>query len=338
MGRYYNRHLSTFDDVRNWYEKTKPLVSKTHTREDDIRPIGNRSRKWERIEKINNNCYAFLTWGYDRISYYGGRDVETRTDPKELKRIAPILWERNPKTGEEFVTVHNYRTGYATSLYEFFRRYLPGSMTMPQSKDGRQWVVTSRGTYYLPHNKYLPPNFSDYYRTTDKKEREAYTRPSAERKLVFKREGDNFVLVSTPYELEGKARVLVKRDEKDAFRAEIREFKHFVRTMAPVIGGTPPTSRAETAKTVNDLVLAAVGEDKVYTYGRWWERYDVNTMRHALMNPENPMRVALVYAFIDYAKGCDWYVERGREDSNDLLNARLNTFVNRAFRFTKVNK
>lgn len=338
MGYYYNRHLSTFDDVRNWYEKTKPVVSKTHALEDDIRPIGRRARKWERIEKINNNCYAMLTWGYDRISYYGGREVERRTAPKELKRIAPIVWERNPKTGEEFVTVHNYRAGYATSLYEFLRKYLPGRMTMPNRRDGRQWVHTGTDTYYLPYNTYMPPNFADYYHHKDKKERDSYTRPSAERKLVFKREGDNFVLVSTPYELEGRARVLVKREDKYAFRDEIREFKQFVRAMAPVIGETPATSRAEVGKLVSDLVRAATGEERVHTYGRWWQRYDADVMRKALTDPESPMRVALVYAFIDYAKNCDWYVERGREDAPELMNSRLNNFVNRAFRFTKENK
>jgi hypothetical protein len=70
--RYYSHHLSTFDSVQNWYERTKPVVSKIHKREDDIRPLGNRSRKWERIEKINNNCYALLgAWGVDGIRYYG---------------------------------------------------------------------------------------------------------------------------------------------------------------------------------------------------------------------------------------------------------------------------
>ena len=337
MGYYYNRHLSTFDDVRNWYERTKPVVSKMHTREDDIRPIGRRSRKWERIKKINNNCYALLTWGYDRISYYGARHVENRTAPKELKRIAPIVWERNPKTGEEFVTVHNFRSGYATSLYEFLRKYLPGRMTLPNSRDGRQWVYTGTDTYYLPYNNYLPPNFADYYHYKDEKERESHTRPSAERKLVFKRDGTNFVLVSDPYTLERKAKSVVLKEEKKAFRNEIREFKQFVTVMAPVIGSADATSQAERSALVKDLVQAATGEDKVYVYGRWWQRYEPDIMRKALTDSESPMRVALVYAFIGYAKNCDWYVPSERENASDLFKSRLNNFVNLAFRFTKDN-
>jgi hypothetical protein len=41
--RYWSSRLSTFDAVQNWYERTKPVVSKIHKREDDIRPLGNRS-------------------------------------------------------------------------------------------------------------------------------------------------------------------------------------------------------------------------------------------------------------------------------------------------------
>jgi hypothetical protein len=31
--RYYANRLATFDAVQNWYEKTKPVVSKIHARE-----------------------------------------------------------------------------------------------------------------------------------------------------------------------------------------------------------------------------------------------------------------------------------------------------------------
>ena len=49
-------NFSSFDDVVKHYESIKPLVSKLHTREDDIRPIGDRNRKHERIVKISRNC------------------------------------------------------------------------------------------------------------------------------------------------------------------------------------------------------------------------------------------------------------------------------------------
>ena len=56
-------NFASFKDVVKHYENIKPLVSKLHTREDDIRPIGDRNRKWERIVKVSRNCYA-LSDGY----------------------------------------------------------------------------------------------------------------------------------------------------------------------------------------------------------------------------------------------------------------------------------
>jgi hypothetical protein len=334
MGRYA-RHLSTFDNVKSWYERTKPVVSKTHTKEDDIRPLGDRRHKWERIEKINNNCYAILgPYGFDGISYYGERFVKNRVTGVELKRVAPILWERNPKTGEEFVTVHNARHGYATGLYCFLRADLPGRLDLPALRDGRQWITNGQDKFYLPHNKYIPkPLRAGPYRLKGKELAEA-SKPSAERKLVFKRVANEFVLVSDPYALTVKAKTTVDRETKNAFCTEIQDFKRFVATTAPLLVGT---SKQDIRTAVADLLSAAVAA-KPQASGRWWERYPEKQMRLALTDPHSPMRLALVYAFIEYNKECDWDVSRDRQSAPDLVRARLNAFVNLAFRFTKPNE
>ena len=41
------QNLDTYWHVRRKYQNTKPMVSKNHSREDNLRPAGyNRSRKW----------------------------------------------------------------------------------------------------------------------------------------------------------------------------------------------------------------------------------------------------------------------------------------------------
>lgn len=332
---YRSTHLSTFDDVRNWYEKTQPVVSHIHAKEDDIRPIGNRSRKWERIEKINNNCYALLgSYGFDGINYYGKRGVEDRITGIELKRTAPIVWERNPKTGEEFVTVHNAANGYATSLYEFFRSRLPRGLHMPQSRDGRQWVTCGNEKYYLPHNIYVAkPKRETCYRLKGKELADA-SKPSAERKLVFKRVGNEFVLVSEPYVLVHKAKTVVDRTEKSALRAEIREFKNYVMATAPLFWDMSPADRHIQQREL----IAQVTDDVFRGWGQWYRRMDAEHVRRALTDTTSPLRLALVYEFIQYSKNCDWYVSRDREGAADLQKSRLNTFVNEAFHFSKPNK
>ena len=57
--------FNTFNEVAKWYEQTKPVVSKNHKAEDNIRPIGNRKHKWERIRKVDAETYVLLD------GYYG---------------------------------------------------------------------------------------------------------------------------------------------------------------------------------------------------------------------------------------------------------------------------
>ena len=61
--------LNNFKAVEAKYNSIKPVVSKNHTLDQDIRPIGERRYKWQRIKKLSDNCYAFL----DGYSY--GDDV-----------------------------------------------------------------------------------------------------------------------------------------------------------------------------------------------------------------------------------------------------------------------
>jgi hypothetical protein len=212
---------------------------------------------------------------------------------------------------------------------------------MPHKRDGRQWIANGADTYYLPLNKYVPStNLKGVYFKTPE-ERAAAARPKSERKLVFKRDGENFVLISEPYKLEYKSRKVVKRDEKAKFRNEIKEFKKFVMTMAPVLDDGKRYLSAEDHRTVTELVVAGVGDDKkiqkIHTWGSWWATLPVEHMRKALVDEDNPIRIALVYAFISYVNSCAGYLPRYQEPSPGLMASRLNNFVNTAFRFTKAN-
>ena len=64
--------LNSFEQVEACYNNTKPIISKNQTLQHDIRPIGDRGRKWERIAKVSDTCYMLLngelgdnaTWYY----------------------------------------------------------------------------------------------------------------------------------------------------------------------------------------------------------------------------------------------------------------------------------
>ena len=125
-------NFASFKDVVKHYENIKPLVSKLHTREDDIRPIGDRNRKWERIVKVSRNCYA-LSDGYhegdNKFMSYGVREYDYKTNTTtyhwdrlgKMEYYAPIVW-RKDKDGTETVQIRNCvgdNSHYSNSRYSF---------------------------------------------------------------------------------------------------------------------------------------------------------------------------------------------------------------------------
>lgn len=107
--------LNTFEQVEKHYNSIKPLVSKYHTRADNLRPIGRRDRKWEHIEKVNDNNYIL----HDAI-----KPSKSGHWSNVFYRNPPITWER--RGNNEFVTVRGCVGPYlATSRFAFLREYLP---------------------------------------------------------------------------------------------------------------------------------------------------------------------------------------------------------------------
>ncbi len=56
--------FNTFDQVAEWYNNTKPLGGKDN-KGLDIRPIGARRYKYERIKKCDEDTYALIDGYFD---------------------------------------------------------------------------------------------------------------------------------------------------------------------------------------------------------------------------------------------------------------------------------
>lgn len=175
--------FDTFEDVVNHYENTKPIREKEHGTSRNVRPIGDRARKWENIQKINRNCYAitggyergndlFRYWGYNTSEQVNGKWViKYRDYGARLEDYAPIVW-RKRKDGTVTVTINNMTgTGYSISHYDMIRRHTPKGMAFVHNGDGKQYIrLFHSGTepdyryhttrnpdlYYLAKNKTVP--------------------------------------------------------------------------------------------------------------------------------------------------------------------------------------
>ncbi len=150
-----------FEQVEAKYNNTKPVVSKNHTREQDVRPLHKRRIKWERIEKIDSDTYAL--W----CGYTDGDDVFSFMRHPEFTKaekiaLAPIVWRRLPN-GDETVKLRGPFHGYATGYYRLLKDYVPLGLNVVNTQPGQWHVVPDIGKHR--GDKFLmahPLNISAY--------------------------------------------------------------------------------------------------------------------------------------------------------------------------------
>ena len=143
--------VNSFADAEKKYAETKVLKSKNHPAEQDVRPLGTRSRKWERIKKLSDDCYVMLDGCVHTDDIWNGRYER----PHELvtlnPKFAPIIWTRKGET--ESIRIRNGIGSMAHSgRYTFLENWLPMGLEF-QIDSGRQYIVASHNRsedYYLP--------------------------------------------------------------------------------------------------------------------------------------------------------------------------------------------
>jgi len=161
--RYYKTNLDTFHRVEEMYNTTKPIVSKKHPLHHDIRPLGPRVRKWERIKKFSYNCYGLMDGGsYDGLGkatrhWYDSRTPQPK-DIKEEKKFAPILWTYDGT--RERIRIRNEISDYTHTIRNtMLENALPSNMQF-YCHNGRQYIGIEHGDgknhddYYLPKGDY----------------------------------------------------------------------------------------------------------------------------------------------------------------------------------------
>ena len=159
--------LNSFADVEAKYNNTKPVVSKNHTVSQDVRPAGNRKRKWERIKKISGDYYILLAgYGFeDDVFGYGAKKDAT---VEEQVALAAICWQRDAQ-GVETIKIRNgIGSGAHSSHYRFLEEALPRGLGF-YIKNGKQFVSNGyeRDKYYLPKTKYVPKHVWDGWTTNN---------------------------------------------------------------------------------------------------------------------------------------------------------------------------
>ncbi len=156
MARDWKLHINNFAEVEQYYHSIRPVISKNHSKADDIRPLHNRSTKHERIRKISDDIYLLMdgyAYGDDQFhwTWQGPAEEDPKPSEDEMVMLAAIAWIREGNT--EMIKIRN-GTGEQSHnrRYAFLDWALPTDMRFLPNQ-GKQYVWYLGKKYYSPKSE-----------------------------------------------------------------------------------------------------------------------------------------------------------------------------------------
>jgi len=301
--------FNTFNSVVAWYDMIKPMVSKNHTLQDDIRPIGRRDRKWERIRKVDENTYVLLDGFYGSTLFNAGHSPEADLYEQDM---APIMWKR--EEDGDYIYIRNGKIhNMLYCRYNFLHAHLPTNMRFSYNQQGKHWVraQTVNGYEDFP----LPKTAHQYNSTT--KERGV----DDGKRLKFRvNEDGTFTRVGEAFKVE---KTTVDKELKQQWKGRIESFYIQAAALAPMLD-TTWKGRNEYRTVITE----------------WCKENGLNVPQHGGINQlpntlvrqiveqaDHPLRIPLMALVIDDIGG-----KRVIETKDDLMKIRsaYNRLMNKA--------
>ena len=333
MALYWqNRHLMSFDKVAAAYDAIKPLRGKH--KNDNVRPIGDRARRWERIKKINNNCYV-LTDGYytgdDVFRGWGyGGNTGTPTEA-EMINLAPIVWRRH-RDGTTTIKVRNGTgQGAHNGRYSFLDRHLPNGMRFIL-RNGKHFISLGYGTtykeYYLAKSNTLAA-----WALPDEAQKNQWNKDLTSRDdgvaLTFRVDDDKISFVDGGKGLPVAPKVRVDKKAKAKMKDAIAEFREWAFTMYPLL----PVKDREYADRMRTEV-----REMLNVNGWSWDMlnmFDTDVAKHIIRDPDHTLRVHFMYALMGQTDYHLRHTFASDADHVKAVKAQFNRKINKTCGFTK---
>ena len=301
----WRRNFNTFDEVASLYNEIKPINSPSHPHPYEVRPLGKRGRKHERIVKVNDNSYALLD-GMIGLSIYHNPPSQALLD-YELS-MAPVLWER--RADGDYVRIRNMPIDQMTfGRAKFFRHVLPSGLGFV-ANSGRH-EIHARGADGAEQYYPLPKSARQF----DFTKMEAS--PDDGNLLWFKqtslgrwaRAGEPLTVRTTHVDAEEKAK----------WRPAIEAFYTWTCAMMPIID---LRGKLDAYRVYRDQMfkytVAVAGSNTVPSY--WGMRATTvpeSIAREILIDSEHDLRIAFA-ALVIYESGLDTPMRT----PDDIRNAR----------------
>jgi hypothetical protein len=320
MAYAYKKGLDSFWHVERKYNDTKPLVSKHHKKEDDLRPAHRRDRKWEHIVKLSPTSYALCDAGHGDPIFtrdYVGRD-RIPTSIVDTYNLSPIVWDIQLQPDGSYLETVKVRNGSGdgahTSRYQFLAEFLPVSLRYFGDGGGRQYIAVANEAdrapltkYYLPKSRSVDAVQWDYYVNHKHSQHwaEHYQREDDHKYLVFARQskvpdhttsvGDiyfgDWALISPEFKpVNPKSRV--DKARKKELKPHLDEFWQW----ACSVGKMLPIRDWEYVRDAKNQLRKA----NVMTSSQWASSnsYDSDKIQHILTTSDHELRLPLLTMFM----------------------------------------
>jgi hypothetical protein len=335
----YATHFTCFDAVEQRYNTTKPLGGTKH-KGQDVRPIGDRNRKWERIVKIDDDCYA-LSDGYHRgdavFPAWGRPDLVA-----DMEKFAPIVWRRYGQ-GVEKVTIRNGTGPYQhNTRYMFLSRHMPAGLTFVQTQQGKQFVrmrgvdttlFLAKGTHVTAAEYAdLLKHRADKANTPFRAVNDWATGTEDTTSLTFLRVGTGqWEFISNNGVAPPVPRVIVDAEAKAQYKDAIKQFCDWALTMYPMLDIQSFSVRHEYDQQISDWCK----ENKVQhrAWGAMSRRFSSDVLRSIVADADHPLRVALMVAMVFETEIYLRPIQSKEELSR--VRGRMNNWMNNSLKFKK---
>lgn len=235
MAKYYTS-VNSFAEAEWYYNTTRPVNEREDGTKYDIRPIGDRARKWEHIVKIDDFTYGLFNYDYGDPCGWHARYNDLEYGVADMKRMAAILWEKLPD-GRELMYVRN-GTGEGSHMarYDFLERTLPRPMHL-LVRSGKQYVRYLDKNYFLAKRNVLPKLLLDRVKEEGNNyywyQKRQWRDDGAQ--LVFEHKDGSYELVTNGKEEPKPPRTKVLTAKKKKYKQHIEEFWKYVCAMAPIV-------------------------------------------------------------------------------------------------------
>lgn len=358
MGYHFEK-INCFADAEKRYNDTKPMVSKRHTREQDVRPIGDRGRKSERIIKISNTCYALSCGGQaDPAFLWGVHTPELLAQYpltlEEIARLSPIVWRKH-EDGTETITIRNGAGEHAhNAIYSFIARALPAKLWFQQTNTGKQFVFNSSQSeaVHIPKTTSAPLYLMEYWKGEMQKSSPSHW---AKRYAAAATEGDDGLSVTFTLEqngrftLVGKApkvmvdRTRVNKDVKSEYKDDIKQLFSDAMTFYPMMKSQlnwnfRVETQREAERIARDHGIVIIG------FGSFFAQAGSELIRAILKDTAHPLRHSLNIAAMFEINGIldsfpvrdypDLDEEELAKKQNSLFRAAFTRWINEIGGFT----